>query len=537
MKHFRFIFLLTLFFSLRVSFGQTAITDFELKWDKAQQPFKTGYINDLKIIDSNNEYILYYLNTNKYAVIGTNITELRFLVQQNRSTGDYNYIEITPQSQNKKLSYLASDTINNVFHVISYFNNKTQKKLYIFDQTFDKIKLISNNDIHSIAEIDLKDKGSLLENTDFFSNNGGNLHLAFNNGRYLLRYNCQSLKGIKYCFEVFSKSLHHEWGTECMNLNEKEFNSEVSYTIDNDGNVYAIQEMKNYISQKLWLVFYPKDGSKSLSLPVALENNLYFTAKQIAVNRENNLICAGFYSTHESDGATGAFSYIIEPKLAKVKAIQKQEFSQDLIKKGYDFKLQNEYIKKEVVKKEFNKKFNYNLNEIYFRNDGGFDLVAEKYFSERFVSGYQNGAQNSNYNYYFDDLWVLCFYPDGSFKWIQKIPKYEYVVDKSDPIGGYYFYHDKNENLNFIYNNAYSKDAILPRLRNFSTTVSTRLDKDGNETFRELIHENEISKIIVPNYIFKERNDKVILTQFNPINSLMMEKKYNNVIFGELIYK
>jgi len=535
MRHIKFIPFLFLVFLIKVTSAQTSSTDYELKWDKGQQPFQHGYIDDLKIIDTNNEFIYYDLKTVKYAAIGSGEYYYRFLVQQKRISGEYNFIDIQPQFLNNKLSYLASETINNVFHVISYFNNKSQNKLIIFDQTFDQRKLLSNNDIHKIAEIDLKSKGELLEYSDMF-NNHGELHFVFNNGRFLLSYNCRTTIGTKYYFEVFARNLQYEWGAECKIIKDKDYNVEKNYTIDNDGNVYAIQEREKYITQKFLVEFYPKDGSKIISLPLELENNGYFSAKQISVNKENNLICAGLYTSEKSDIASGAFSYIIEPKLAKVKVIHMQEFSQDLIKKGYEFKQKNEVIKKQMLKKDFDKKFNYNLNDIYFRQDGGFDVVAERYFSETHVSGY-SGNTHTSYEFRFDDLWVLNFNPDATFKWIQKIPKYEYVFDKFDILGGYFLYHDKNENLNFIYNNIHSKNAINPRSRNISITVTTKLDKDGNETFKELINDKDISKIIVPKYIFKENNDGIILTQYNPLNFILNEKKYNNLIFGELIYK
>jgi len=512
---------------LAVSNAQSNTPAFDISWDKNQEPFKDGYINNMKILKADKEFIYYYLNTYK---VTFGASYYHFLVKYDRQTSEYKWLDITPKADKNKLSYLTYDTINNGFHFFSYFHNKAQKKLYIFDETFDYEKLSSNNDIKKISEIDLTDKGSLLDN----------MFLVSNNGRYLFRYSCVSNKGHFYGLEVFNKKLEREWGTFSMAMTEKGYNIESKYKIDNEGNVFAIQrnfEKQNDVGthfdrSRIWAVCYPKDGSEPHSLALILKNDLFITAEQLSLNKKNQVICAGLYARPGTESAVGCFSFIIEPLLAKINSITTNEFSNELITKGADSKKKNADVKKIVEKKDFEKNFGYDFNDIHFRTDEGFDLVAEKYYSVTVTS-----KNSSTTFHYYDDLWVLNFNSDGSMKWVQKIPKYEYVIDQYSKIGSYYLYRDKNEELNFIFNIANNK-IVFPLYKHYSTTVKIKLDKDGNEAFNELINDNDISNAFVPAYSFTEDNANIILTRSNSLKSLYpVSGKHNFFNFGELKLK
>jgi hypothetical protein len=515
-----------------ISNAQLSTPNFEISWDKDQKPFNEANINSMKILKADSDYIYYYLNTFKLLMIGTK--NYHYLVKYDRKTSDYKWLDVTPKDEKNKLSYLTYDTINNAFHFFSYFHNRAQKKLYVFDESFDYEKLSSNNDVKKIAEIDLTDKGSLIDN----------MFLVSNNGRYLFRYSCESNKGHFYGLEVFNKKLEREWGTFSMALTEKGYNIESKYKIDNEGNVFAIQrnfEKKNDVGShfdrsRIWAVCYPKDGSEPRSLALILKNDLFITAEQLSLNPKNQIICAGLYARPGTESAIGGFSFVIEPKLAKINAVFTNEFSKELITKGADVKKKNSDVKKIIDQKDFEKNFGYNFNDIHFRNDGGFDLVAEKYYSVLVITRNSSISSSTTYHY-FDDLWVLNFNPDGSFKWVQKIPKYEYVLNQYSVIGGYYLYRDKKEELNFIFNIANNKFSF-PAYKYFSRTVKIKLDNDGNETFNELINDNEMSNVFVPAYSFTEDNGGIILIRNNNLKApLPIPGKHNYFNIGEMKFK
>ena len=529
MKLFKILFLLLLLLNTSIFYAQiqtpNSISNPDIKWDLTQKKFPEGFISSVKILKSDNDYIYYYLKSFKVLIMGFNYNH--FLVKYDRKTCDYAFLDITPSKKNKKLEILTADTLDNKFHVYSYFHNKKLKKLFVFDESFDYQTLKPYNDINKFCEIDLTEKGSLLEN----------MFLVSDNNKLLFRYSCEDVKGKYYGLDVFNKKLEREWGSFNMAKTENGYNYESDYKIDNNGNVYAIQRnyerksdiYKHYDRSRVWVVCYLKDASEPVSTALILKNDLFITAERLAINTKNQVVIAGLYAQPGTESAVGGFSFVLEPNLTKISSVQTNEFTKQLLAKGLDSKKMNEDTKKIVEKKDFEKNFGYRFNDIYFRKDGCFDLVAEKYYSVTVT--YKN---SSTTYYYFDDLLVLNFNADGSFKWIQKIPKYEYVIDMYSDIGGYYLYHDKNDGMNFIFNIANYVPQFIG-YKHKSSTVKLRLDKEGNESFNEMISDSEISCTIVPDYIYLENNDNLIITRANTVKTIMpFMDKYNNIMFGLL---
>lgn len=517
MKNFQQI-LIILFISFYSTINaQSSDSKFEITWGKDQLPFNNGYMKEIKILKTDSNYIYYYTLTQRPFSFS------HFLVKHNKKTAEYEWLDITPGKDTEKLTLLSCDTLNNSFHVYQYFHNKLHKKLYLFDESFDFVHLKKNNDIKKISEIDLADKGSLLDN----------MFMINDNNRVMFRYSCKSNKGNFYGLEVFNKQLEREWGTYYMAATEPGYNIESNYKIDNSGNVYAIQRNfenesdigRKFSRSRIWAVCYPKDGSKPTSVALILKNDLFITAAQISTNKYNQVVCAGLYAKPGTESAVGGFSFMIEPKLSKILSVQTNEFSKELITKGDDNKKKQSDIKKIMSQADFEKNFGYDFNDIHFRSDGGFDLVAEKYYRVIVTSN-----NFTHIYHYYDDLWVLSFNANGSFCWVQKIPKYEYVMDEREKIGGYFLFYDKNEHMNFIFNLANCKP-----LKNSSTTISIKLDNNGNESFNELINDNDISIVFSPKYSYQEENGTIVIQRFNNVKAMgPVQGKNNYFTFGEL---
>jgi len=530
------IILLILLLNMGVG-AQNVESSFELKWDKVQSPSPKYNISDCAILkcDSNNVY--YYLNTFKGQFKNT---YFNYLVEYDRKKNTHNLLEITKNSGDDKLTYLKYDTINNEFHYFSYLHNRKDKKLYLYVDTYDYVKLIKKNEIKKVVEVDLSDKGSEVLN----------VFLIHDNGRFMFRYTCNSNKGRFYGLEVLNRNMDKEWSTYVMAQTEEGYNIESNYRIDNEGNVYAIQRNfekgsdinLHYDRSRVWVVCYPKDGTKPISQPLLLKDKNFIPTVQLSTNYKNEVICAGLYSMPGTESVVGAFSFIIEPLLTNIDHINYKEFSKELIVKGYDTKKAEKDINSIINKKDFEKNFGYNLNKIHYRNDNGFDIIAEKYYKV-IETQIDNGVSYEAYHYhYYDDLWVLNFNPDGTFKWIQKIPKYEYVINNYNLIGSYFLYYDQNNSFNFIFNIAKSKKNVIQMPVTNSTTVCVKLDENGNEKFFELINDNEISKTFAPRYCSKISDNEILTTCLNfanaPYNGMgVIRKKDNSIAFGTLKLK
>lgn len=498
-------------------------------WDAEQKKFEGGFINDLMVLKSTPDYIYYKINAFKSMLTSG---ELHcYIVKYDRKNADYTSLDITKRDGDaEKLQYLNCDTLGGKIHTIRYFHNKKAKKLYLFAESFDYIAMSPVGEIRKIAEIDLSESGSLVDR----------MFAYFDNGRMLFRYACEDRNGKFFGLEIFNKKFEREWGTYKMASTEKGYNIESNYRIDKEGNVYAIQRnfekesdiTKHYDRSRIWAVCYKKQGGDPQSVALILKNDYFITSAQIGIDTKNQLICAGLFAKPGTESAVGSFSFVVEPTQLRIESVQTTDFTSALLLKGSDIKKQDKDLKEIVEGKDFEKKFGYNLNHIYFNADGTFDLVAEKFYSVIITV-----RDITTRYHYFDDLWVLKYNPDGSSKWVQKIPKYAYVQDFYYDAGSYYLHHRTDGAMDFTFNLINFKKKFLLN-KPYGTTVAIRLDKDGNESFRELINDKDIATTFVPRFTYSEDDNNYVIVRSNNVKTMIpFFSKHNNLVIGKLEYK
>lgn len=523
------VFLLSLLSSVLALQAQYNVDS--IKWGIQQEYFKKGFVVDMKIIKSDNKSVYYYCNTNMDGVFcdyDPSIIDLsnHYIVKHDISSGANRIYEIKQDVKEYKLNFMKHLYINGSVQVIFSYFNKRDGIYYLFKESIDIDKMESNNDIKKVAEINLiNQKNTVLESS----------FLDYQNNKFIFRYKLLTKNKIQtFGLEVFDKEFNKEWSASDIAITATGVNYESNYRIDNEGNVYAIQRnfekeedyMKNYSKSKVWAVCYSKD-SKPNVIPLMLENNNFITSQELNINKNGDVICAGLYANLGNTSAIGAYSIILEPKLTKIKSINSKAFSNEILLKGVDEKIKNDELKKIISNKDFEKDFGYKMNEIYLRNDGGFDVVAEKVKTEyvKFnneVTGY----------FYYDDLLVLVYNADGSINWIQKIPKYEYFENNSRLAASYFMKHDKNDNMHFIFNLG-NNFNLKPK----SKTVTISLDKQGNEKFKELESKYEISAITCPKFFDITEDGTVITVMYNyrtTISRLLTKK--NCLTFGSYTF-
>jgi len=492
-----------------------------IKWGIEQDYLIKGFIGNIEILKTDSNNIYFYCSAEKAT------SWSYFIVKHEKKTGLNSICEIQLKTKEYKLNLLRRIYSDNTLHIFSTYYNKKLDKLFVFHETYNTEMMQSNNDIGKLTEIDYKalaPGGASLQNLDF----------EYLNKRFLFRYACKTKKGQVFGLEVFDRKLTKEWSNPSIALTETGVSYEGNYQIDNEGNVYALQRNyenekdvnKHYERSRIWAACYPKGAGEPKSIALILKDDYFITCKQLSVNEKGEVICAGLYSKPGTTSAVGCFSFVTEPLLAKIKSVNTKEFSTEMLIKGQDAKMQQKEIMKILSKKDFDKDFIYTIDSIHFRKDGGFNVVIEKYKKEEIVSG--NFAADY---YYYDDLWVLTYYADGSINWVQKIPKYEYIKDFW-PVGSYFLSYEKNENMTFIFN------LINYRSSSKSKTVRMTLDKGGKESFMELAENSNVEQLILPKILFKQDDNTLIL--FRSSCGSMFEAlagKKNKITFGELNLK
>lgn len=149
---------------------------------------------------------------------------------------------------------------------------------------------------------------------------------------------------------------------------------------------------------------------------------------------------AGFFGNKIDGGIAGVF-YQYYDKEGKLLASSKTNLKASNINRAYN-----------ADKKRPNEIFNYALDKIILRSDGGCIVVAEEFFttySSQFDVFTQTYVNRTNYHY--NNILLLSINPDGSIDWDKVINKSQMSVDD----GGYflsYSYMALKNTLLFIFN-------------------------------------------------------------------------------------
>lgn len=312
------------------------------------------------------------------------------------------------------------------------------------------------------------------------------------------------------------------------------------YSEDKNGNYYCVNrkfENKNdkrkFINSIVSLIYYPKDGGNPVYLPLILPNNCFISSYQLAINDKEEIICSGLYAKEGLRSAMGCYSFIVSPKLTEIKSFDIKEFPKELLLKGLDENDSQKVSKNIDVNKEFEDNTMYLSSKIHYNLDGSYNIVIEKYKLELEAN---MSSLTTTYHHYYQDIFVINFDSKGKICWMQKIPRYAYVIGNASFAAKYYLKYDDYDNMYFIFNLMHSNKTFGQV--NSSKTVCVKLDKKGNEKFSEIESNTEVSKYICPTFFSDNGTNSVIIVKHN--YNVMIEgtgSSKNTITFGELELK
>lgn len=287
--------------------------------------------------------------------------------------------------------------------------------------------------------------------------------------------------GEKLSLTVYDDKLNQQWTKDVeLPFRDRDFQVE-NYEVDRRGNVYILGRLidRNNISlfgnrpfYSYVIVAYRNNGKDVKQYDVSLGDD-FITDLTMRVGNDGDLICAGFYSERTTQSMKGSFFSKINAETKKMYDIKKGEFD-------------SEFLAQFMSKRRARKKrelFNYRIDQLVLRSDGGALMVAEQFFVRVTTQTDANGFQTQTYTYYYNDIIAINMNPDGSIEWATRIPKRQ--IDGSGAFSSYAMTISKGK-IYFMYND-HPKNinrTDFRRIRNFngrrSVVTLAVLSPDGS---------------------------------------------------------
>jgi hypothetical protein len=287
------------------------------------------------------------------------------------------------------------------------------------------------------------------------------------------------------------------------------------YEVDNFGNVHLLgiifkekrkEKRKGKPNYKYQVLSYRNQGDELIEYPIAISGK-FLTDMQIAVNSNQDIICGGFYSVEGTFSIKGSYFLKVDGETKEIIEKSFKDFGIDFITQNMK-KREEKKAKKKDEKGKNVELFEYDLDRIILRSDGGAVLVGEQYYVVvKTVTTFDaNGRSQTRttYKYYYNDIIVVSVLPDGSIDWTEKIPKRQATINDGgffssyamSVIGNklYFVFNDNPKNLFYkgsgkLYNFNNSKGSLI---------VLVELNMEGKQTREALFSAKEAGILTRP---------------------------------------
>lgn len=424
--------------------------------------------------------------------------------------------------------------------VLSYFYNEKHEKTYLFAQEISKTTFNLSKDLIKVAEQDETNN----EKTDVF------LVATSRDSSKIVIFNRQPNKNKQQEFSlaVYDSEFKELWAKEAkLPYSKKNFAIE-DYQLDNQGNVYLLGiiytegaarlERRGKATYQYDIVAYRQDNSTTESQEYKIEmKDRFISDLSFKIDDTGDLICAGFYSDKGAKSVKGACFFKINPKTRDQTSISSRPFDFEFMTTNLSER-NKERAKAALEKgdKEAEPElFNYSIEKLITRSDGGVIMIAEQYFIEErarfnnnfggFGGGWNNGwgggwgnsafydpydrfgnrNGNQQYDYYFNynDIIVVNIQPDGEIAWSARIPKRQTSVNDFGLYSSYgmsivadklyFLYNDDPKNLD-----PRAKKIATETPDKYSVVTVAEVDRNGVVKRAPLFQNKENGVVVRP---------------------------------------
>lgn len=540
----KLIFLVLSLLPLTVSFGQMEESAGKIEWSAPYNEPPKSFLT--KIIHTNSTGFYGLRLQSEGVAAGKADVFVEYYTKNPMQLKKSETLDLKFKGKNRDFEDVVMMKGNKMYFLTS-FNNQAKKKNYLFAQAVDLNTLKPNPSLTKISDV---------ETRNIYQEGGFRNHISKDTSKILIYSMLPKKKKQpeRFALKVLNQDFNQLWEKEItLPFNDSNFSVE-EYRVDNAGNVYMLGVI--YEDQTRfrrggkptyqYVVFaYRNNGTEVEEYKVDLGDK-FITDLTYRVARNGDLVFSGFYSDRGTYSVKGTYFFRLNPTTKEIT-------NKNL--KAFDFKFLTEYMSdgkrdkaRKADKKHDKKKgpelYQYALDELILRSDGGAVLIAEQFFVEQrydydrynrgFGYPYGYGIYGSRYrfnrfndpynryqdqtNYYnYNDIIVVNIKPTGEIEWTARIPKHQETSND----GGYFSSYAMSivrDKFYFVFNDNpknYDPNDKSNRLYNYngrnSVITVAAVDKKGNVRI-DPVYDNRQAGITTRPKICKQigRNEMLI---------------------------
>jgi len=414
------IFLLTTLITLQ---AQIKPKNVNVKWGPEMKEPARSTITDIIAGDNGQIFTI--------RIKGSGLFNVKYLIETyNESLRMTSVKDLDLVYHGKELAYEFALYSNEKLYVFASLNNQKTKKNTLFAQELDTKSLQPKGKMTKIIEADSRSK----------SNDGGfDYEVSKDKSKIaILAFSAYEKKAPdKFNIAVLNQDVNILWNKSIkLPYSDELYNSEI-FRVDNEGSCYmqgvlfkdkAKAKRKGKPNYSYLIHSYRDKGETTSQYKVALKDR-FITDLNFKINKRGEIVCAGFYSDQGTYTIKGTYLIRINQETGEKEVAKTKEFGKDFL---------TEVLSDKQIRKGKQELYEYDLDKLILRDDGGAVLLAEQYYVRvsRTNRRSPNGGMitDTRYYYYYNDIIVININPDGSIEWLTKVPKRQVTIDD----GGYF---------------------------------------------------------------------------------------------------
>ena len=513
--------------------AQMTTTKVALTWGEEQVLSRKTVLDDIIGSDDGCTYIIKHTRKGKAPLI---------IEKYGNDMSLKKSVPIMLGEKEEKRVYQHATQIDGALILFSSVLDNKSKVNSLYAQTINKETLYPSSKLTKIGAIEFDGKSK---------RNSGSFTYTISNDekRILIYYNLPYEKdeNEKFFYHIFDKDLNLLWEKNVTLPYENDLFVVVDYDIQENGDLYLLSKIfkekakerrKGKPNYHYQILAYTDKGESKKEYPVVLEGK-FLTDMKIAINQEGDIICGGFYSDNGTMSINGSYFLKIDESTKSIVSKSFKEFGIDFITQNMTDKNKKKTKKREEKGKDV-ELYQYDLDDIVLKDDGGAVLVGEQYYVRVVTTTDTQGNIRTTYHYYYNDIIVISIDPDGQIEWTEKIAKRQHTINDGGFFSSYALaiFEDK---MNFIFNDnaknlatskmtkGKAKGVIYDFTKRFKSSVAVlvQLDSDGRQVKEALFNAKDAELLIRPK----------VAEQISDQEMVIYGQKRKTERFGKITFK